>query len=54
MKLLKNIKFNTLKTKVNCLEKKIPDTTKIIHQNQYNTGKQSILATATVLNTKIR
>ena len=31
MKLLKTQKFNTLKTKVNNLEKKIPDATTLIH-----------------------
>ena len=42
----KNTKFNTLKTKVNNLENKIPDTTKSINQliyiNQYNKDKQSL------------
>ena len=36
---VKNTKFNTLKTKVNNLEKKIPDATALIHINQYNTDK---------------
>ena len=31
---VKNIKFNTLKGKVNKLEKKIPDATIFIHINQ--------------------
>ena len=35
----KNKKFNTLKTKVNNLEKKIPDATTLIHISQYNTDK---------------
>ena len=35
-------KFNTLKTKVNSLEKKIPDATTLIHINQYNTDKQNL------------
>ena len=35
--IVKNTKFNTLKTKVNSLENKIPDATKSIHINQYNT-----------------
>ena len=64
-----NTKFNTLKTKVNNLEKKIPDATTLIHINQYNTGKQNLeqkigdvgkkipntsgLVTITILNTKI-
>ena len=37
---VKNTKFNTLNTKVNYLEKKIPDATTLIHINQYNTDKQ--------------
>ena len=59
-------KFNTLKTKVNNLEKKTPDATSLIHINQYNTEKQKlekkigdpdkkipdILLTSIVLNTK--
>ena len=65
----KNTKFNTLKTKVNNLEKKIPDATTSIHINHYNTDKQDLvkktedvyrkipdtsgLVTTTVLNTKI-
>ena len=39
---VKNTKFNTLKTKVNSLEKKIPDATTLIHINQYNTDKQKL------------
>ena len=39
---IKNAKFNTLKTKVNNLEKKIPDGTNLIHINQYNTDKQNL------------
>ena len=39
---VKNAKFNTLKTKVNSLEKKIPDATTLIHINQYNTDKQNL------------
>ena len=35
-------KFNTLKTKVNNIEKKIPDATTLIHINQYNTDKQNL------------
>ena len=65
---VKNTKFNTLKTTVNNLEKKIPDATTLIHINQYNTDKQNLekkieivdikihnvsgLVTTTVLNTK--
>ena len=39
-KVVKNTKFNTLKTKVNNLEKKIPDATTLIYVNQYNTDKK--------------
>ena len=35
-------KFNTLNTKVNKLDKKTPDTTTLIHINQYNTDKQNL------------
>ena len=35
----KNRKFNTLKTEVNYLEKKIHDATALIHINQYNTDR---------------
>ena len=38
----KNRKFNTLKRKLNSLEKKIPDLTTLIHINQYNTEKQNL------------
>ena len=38
----KNTKFNTLKTKVNNLEKKNPDVTTLIHIIQYNTDKQNL------------
>ena len=41
MKLLKTQIFNTLKKKVNSLEKKIPDATTLIHINQYNTDKHN-------------
>ena len=66
---VKSTKFITLKTKVNSLEKKIPDATTLIDINQYNAGKQSLekkigdvdkkrpdssgLVTTTVLDTKI-
>ena len=63
---VKNTKFNSLKTKVINLEKKIPDTTILIPITQCNTDKQNLekkiltektkttdLATTTVLNTKI-
>ena len=39
---VKNTKINTLKTKVNSLEKKNPDATTSIHINQYDTDKQSL------------
>ena len=38
----RNTKFNTLKAKVNNLDKKIPDATTLIHINQYNTDKQNL------------
>ena len=40
-KVVKNTKFKTLKTKVNSLQKKIPDAITLIHINQYNTDKQN-------------
>ena len=36
---VKNTKFNTIKIEVNSLEKKIPDATRLIHINEYNTDK---------------
>ena len=39
---VKNTKLNTLKTKVNNLDKKIPDATTLIHINQYKTDKQNL------------
>ena len=39
---VKNTKFNTLKTKVNSLEKKIPDANTLIHRNKCNTDKQNL------------
>ena len=36
---VKKTKLNTLKTKVNNLDKEIPDTTTLILINQYNTDK---------------
>ena len=66
---VKNTKFNTLKTKVNNLNKKNLDAATLIHINQCNTYKQNLekkigdvhkkipdtsgLLTTTVLNTKI-
>ena len=38
----KNIKSNTLKTKENNLEMKIPDATTLIRGIQYNTDKQNL------------
>ena len=68
-KVVKNIKFNTLNTKVNRLDKKIPDASTLIPTSQCNTNKQNLekkmgevenkipdiscLATTAVLNTKI-
>ena len=46
---VKNAKFNTLKTKVNSLEKKISDATTLIHINQYNTGKQNFFKKLEIL-----
>ena len=40
-KFVKNTNINTLKTKVNNLEKKISGETTLIHINQYNTDKQN-------------
>ena len=37
---VKNSKFNTLKTNVDNIEKKIPYGTTLIHINQYNPDKQ--------------
>ena len=39
---VKNAKLNTLKAKVNKLDKKIPDATTLIYINQYNTDKQNL------------
>ena len=41
-KVIENAKFNTLKTIVNSLERKIPDATTLIQLNQYNTDKQNL------------
>ena len=35
---VKNTKFSMLKTKVNNLEKKVPDATTLIHISQHNKG----------------
>ena len=39
---VKNTIFNTLKTKVNNLDNKIPDATTLIQINQYNADKQNL------------
>ena len=39
---VKNRKFKTPKTKVNTLEKEIPDATTLIYINQYSTDKQNL------------
>ena len=39
---VKNTKFNILKTKLDKLEKKNSDATTLIHFNQYNTDKQNL------------
>ena len=39
---VENTKFKKLNTKINSLEKKIPDATTLIHINQYNTNKQNL------------
>ena len=39
---VKNTKLNTIKTKVNNLEKKITDATTLIQINQYNTDKHNL------------
>ena len=41
-KVVKNTNFNTLKTKVNNSEKKIPEVTNLIHIYQCNTEKQNL------------
>ena len=41
-KVVKNTKFNKLKTRVSNLEKKIPDGTTLTHINPYNTDKQNL------------
>ena len=37
---VKNSKFSSLETKVNKLDNKIPESTTLVHINQYNTNKQ--------------
>ena len=38
--IVKNTKFKTLEKKLSNLEKEIPDSTPLIHINQYNTDKR--------------
>ena len=46
---VKNTKFNTLKTKVNKLDKKIHDATALINIGQYNTDKKKLEKTLKML-----
>ena len=39
---VKNTKFKTIKTKVNNLENKFPDSRTLIHINQYSTDQQNL------------
>ena len=39
---VKNTKFNTLKTKINSLEKKISDATTLTYIDQYKTDKKNL------------
>ena len=39
---VKNTNFNTQKTKINNLNKKIPDAITLIHTSQYNTDKKKL------------
>ena len=41
-KVVKNTKLNTIETKLNNLDKKIPDATTFIGINQYNAAKQNL------------
>ena len=41
-KVVKNTKLNTIETKLNNLDKKIPDATTFIGINQYNTANQNL------------
>ena len=41
-KVVKNTKLNTIETKLNSLDKKIPDATTFIGINQYNTANQNL------------
>ena len=39
---VKNTVYNKLKTKVNKLDKKLPETTTLIYISQYNTDKRDL------------
>ena len=39
---VQNTKYSKVNTKINNLEKKIPNATTLIHINQYNTDKQNL------------
>ena len=41
-RVVKNTKFNTLKTTVNNLEKKVPDSATLIHINQCHADKLNL------------
>ena len=41
-KVVKNTKLNTIETKLNNLDKKIPDAATFIGINQYNTANQNL------------
>ena len=49
---VKNTKLNPLKTKVNSLQKKIPNVTTLIHINKYNTDNQNLKKIIGMLITK--
>ena len=39
---VRNAKFKILKTKLNNLDKKVPDATTLVHINQCNTDKKNL------------
>ena len=45
---VKNTQYNTLKTKINSLEKKTPDGTTLIHINQHDTDKLNLKKNNTI------
>ena len=49
---VKNTKLNPLKTKVNSLQKTIPNVTTLIHINKYNTDNQNLKKIIGMLITK--